>query len=41
MGAREDVLITGEELRRRLDAGEPIALLDVRWEFGGPDGAEV
>ena len=41
MGAREDVLITGEELARRLDAGEPIALLDVRWEFGGPDGAEA
>ena len=41
MGARGDVLITDEELRRRLDAGEPISLLDVRWEFGAPDGAEA
>lgn len=38
MSAREDVLITAEELRRSLDAGEPFTLLDVRWEFGNPAG---
>ncbi|MGE0218020.1 sulfurtransferase [Mycolicibacterium sp.] len=36
--AREDVLITADELARRLAAGEPITLLDVRWELARPDG---
>ena len=39
MGVREDVLITAEELGRRLEAGEPMTLLDVRWELSQPDGA--
>ncbi len=39
MGAREDVLITAEELARRLAAGEPVTLLDIRWELSRPDGA--
>lgn len=38
MGSREDVLITAEELARRLQAGEPTTLLDVRWELTEPDG---
>lgn len=41
MGTREDVLITAEELARRLDAGEPITLLDVRWSLPEPDGTEA
>ncbi|MGB2919447.1 MAG: sulfurtransferase [Mycobacterium sp.] len=39
MGVREDVLVTAEELARRLQAGEPVTLLDVRWELSRPDGA--
>ena len=38
MSTREDVLISADELARRLDAGEPITLLDVRWELARPDG---
>ncbi|CAJ1497290.1 sulfurtransferase [[Mycobacterium] burgundiense] len=38
MSTREDVLISADELARRLDAGEPITLLDVRWELAQPDG---
>ncbi|MCV7152543.1 sulfurtransferase [Mycolicibacterium pyrenivorans] len=38
MGTRDDVLITAEELASRLDAGEPITLLDVRWSLPEPDG---
>ncbi len=41
MGMREDVLITADELERRLAAGEPMTLLDVRWELGDPHGAEA
>lgn len=39
MGVREDVLITADELAQRLDAGEPMTLLDVRWQLAEPDGA--
>ncbi|MCH9666368.1 MAG: sulfurtransferase [Actinomycetia bacterium] len=39
MVVREDVLITADELARRLAAGEAVTLLDVRWELGDPDGA--
>jgi thiosulfate/3-mercaptopyruvate sulfurtransferase len=35
---RDDVLITATELARRLDAGEPLAILDVRWQLTSPDG---
>lgn len=38
VSAREDVLITADELIRRLDAGEQITLLDVRWSLPEPDG---
>lgn len=33
-----DVFITAHELARRLDAGEPVTLLDVRWSLPEPDG---
>ncbi|MGH3676072.1 MAG: sulfurtransferase [Mycobacterium sp.] len=36
--ARDDVLITATELLRRLDAGEPLTILDVRWQLTSPDG---
>ncbi|WP_326547971.1 sulfurtransferase [Mycolicibacterium sp. ND9-15] len=38
MSARDTVLITAAELARRLDAGEPVTLLDVRWQLAEPDG---
>lgn len=39
MGIREDVIVTADELAGRISAGEPLTLLDVRWELGDPDGA--
>jgi len=41
MSSREDVFITAEDLARRLESGEPITLLDVRWDFGRPDGFDA
>jgi thiosulfate/3-mercaptopyruvate sulfurtransferase len=35
---RDDVLITASELSQRLRAGEPVAILDVRWQLSEPDG---
>jgi thiosulfate/3-mercaptopyruvate sulfurtransferase len=35
---REDVLISATQLARRLDAGEPTTILDVRWQLTEPDG---
>jgi thiosulfate/3-mercaptopyruvate sulfurtransferase len=35
---RDDVLITAAELARALAAGEPVTVLDVRWELAAPDG---
>jgi thiosulfate/3-mercaptopyruvate sulfurtransferase len=35
---RDEVLITGTELARRVDAGEPLTILDVRWQLAEPDG---
>ena len=32
------MLITATELARRLDAGQPLTLLDVRWQLAEPDG---
>ncbi len=32
------MLITATELSRRLDAGEPTTILDVRWQLAEPDG---
>jgi thiosulfate/3-mercaptopyruvate sulfurtransferase len=36
--SRDDVLITATELARRLDADEPLTILDVRWQLAEPDG---
>src|SRR4051794_7584818 len=36
--SRDDVLITATELARRMAAGEPLAILDVRWQLAEPDG---
>ena len=36
--SRDDVLITATELAQRLDAGEPLTILDVRWQLTEPDG---
>lgn len=33
-----DVFITADELARMLEAGEPVTLLDVRWQLAEPDG---
>jgi thiosulfate/3-mercaptopyruvate sulfurtransferase len=35
---RDDVLITATELARLLAAGEPVTVLDVRWQLTEPDG---
>ncbi|WP_235010242.1 sulfurtransferase [Mycobacterium sp. 3519A] len=34
----DKVLITATELARRLNAGEPLTILDVRWQLAEPDG---
>ncbi|MCV7374583.1 sulfurtransferase [Mycolicibacterium arabiense] len=36
--SRADVLITATDLRARLDAGEDVTVLDVRWQLAAPDG---
>ncbi len=36
--ARDDVLISADELARRLDGGAPTTVLDVRWQLSEPDG---
>jgi thiosulfate/3-mercaptopyruvate sulfurtransferase len=36
--SRDDVLITATELAQRLDADEPLTILDVRWQLNEPDG---
>lgn len=36
--SRDEVLITAAELAQRLDAGEPLTILDVRWQLTEPDG---
>lgn len=38
MSQRERVLIGAEELRRRMEGGDPPAVLDVRWRIDAPDG---
>lgn len=38
MGARDKVLITAAELAGHIAAGEPVAILDVRWSLDQPDG---
>jgi thiosulfate/3-mercaptopyruvate sulfurtransferase len=39
--SRDDVLISAPELSRRLDAGEPTTILDVRWQLTEPDGRDT
>src|ERR1700754_128145 len=36
--SRDDVLITATELAELLAAGEPLTVLDVRWQLAEPDG---
>jgi len=36
--SRDEVLITATELAQRLDADEPLTILDVRWQLTDPDG---
>ncbi|OBF63627.1 thiosulfate sulfurtransferase [Mycobacterium sp. 852002-50816_SCH5313054-b] len=38
MQARDEVLITAAELVRLIEAGDPPAILDVRWRLDDPDG---
>ena len=38
MEARDRVLITATELAAVLEAGEPVTILDVRWQLDEPDG---
>ena len=38
MSARDTVWISAAKVARRLDAGEPLTLLDVRWSLAEPDG---
>jgi thiosulfate/3-mercaptopyruvate sulfurtransferase len=40
MSSRTDVLVTATDLRTRVEAGEPVVLLDVRWVLGDPHGRE-
>jgi thiosulfate/3-mercaptopyruvate sulfurtransferase len=35
---RDEVLITATELAQRIGAGEPLTILDVRWQLAEPDG---
>ncbi|MFE2994722.1 sulfurtransferase [Nocardia sp. NPDC059246] len=35
---RADILITAEQLAERVEAGESITILDVRWQLDRPDG---
>jgi len=36
--ARDQVLITATELAAHIEAGDPLAILDVRWRLDDPDG---
>jgi thiosulfate/3-mercaptopyruvate sulfurtransferase len=38
LDARERVLITVAELTARIDSGDPVTILDVRWRLDEPDG---
>ena len=38
MASRSDVLTTADDLMRRIAAGAPVTLLDVRWQLSDPDG---
>jgi thiosulfate/3-mercaptopyruvate sulfurtransferase len=38
VASRSDVLTTADDLMRRIAAGAPVTLLDVRWQLSDPDG---
>jgi len=38
MSKRAEVLVAATELAERLESGEPVTLLDVRWQLDRPDG---
>lgn len=38
METRDQVLITATELAARIESGDPLAILDVRWRLDDPDG---
>lgn len=38
---RADIFITAAEVARFLDSGDPVTLLDVRWQLTEPDGREA
>ena len=38
MTTRSGVLMTAEDLMRHIAAGEPVSVLDVRWQLAKPDG---
>ncbi|KUI36728.1 sulfurtransferase [Mycobacterium sp. GA-2829] len=38
---RADVLITAAELAAHLASGQPVTVLDVRWQLGRPDGRDA
>ncbi|MEW2480207.1 sulfurtransferase [Mycobacterium sp. NPDC049093] len=37
---REDVFVTVGDLRERIDSGDPVIVLDVRWSLTEPDGEQ-
>lgn len=39
--ARADVFATAAELRQLIEAGDPVAVLDVRWTLAEPDGTDA
>lgn len=41
MTTRSDVLITADVLKAAVAAGEPVTILDVRWQLSEPDGREA
>ncbi|MGA5540423.1 sulfurtransferase [Mycobacterium sp. NPDC051198] len=38
---REDVFVTVGDLRERIDSGDPVTVLDVRWSLTEPDGEQA
>jgi thiosulfate/3-mercaptopyruvate sulfurtransferase len=39
--SRDDVLITATELAQRLADGDPVTILDIRWQLTEPDGRDA
>ena len=38
---RSDILVTATELADLITSGQPVSVLDVRWELAEPDGREA